>query len=230
MGEFERVSWEQFQEKFRWAQGEHLAAVAPTGAGKTTLFAELMPYRRYSIMLGTKPDDPMYHEIIRKHGFRRIDSIDQIRSYDERLLLWPKGGKTIKETVVRQQAVFREAFDAVVKQRAWTLWVDEAKYMAEFLHLRTELTFCLEQLRSIQSTIICGAQRPAWLPASTLPNSTHVFMWKNTRAEDAKRLADIGGIDAKAVATELKSLDKHEFMYIQSRGTDSQIVRSQVGR
>lgn len=224
------VPWDEFVRRFRWAQGEHLAAVAPTGAGKTTLFSELMPMRRYSLMLGTKPDDKMYREIIAKRGFRRVESVDQIRSYDEKVLLWPKQRKDIRSTVVAQQAAFREAFDMVVAQQAWTLWVDEAKYIAEFLRLKTELTYCLEQLRSINATVISGAQRPAWLPPSVLANSTHLFLWKSTRREDAQKLADVGGIDAKLIAEAAKSLDEHEFMYIKSRGTTSRVVRSEVRR
>lgn len=224
------IPWDEFVSRFRWAQGEHLAAVAPTGAGKTTLFSELMPYRRFSLMLGTKPDDKLYREIIAKRGFRRIESVSQIRSYDEKLLLWPKQRPTIRESVVAQQNAFREAFDMVVAQQAWTLWVDEAKYIAEYLRLRTELTYCLEQLRSINATVISGAQRPAWLPPSVLANSTHLFLWKSTRREDAQKLADVGGIDAKLIAEAAKSLDEHEFIYIKSRGTTSQVVRSEVGK
>ena len=38
MSEIERVPWNSFLKTFDWKQGEHVAAIAPTGAGKTTLF------------------------------------------------------------------------------------------------------------------------------------------------------------------------------------------------
>ena len=226
----ETMGWDEFKDRFRWRQGEHLTAIAPTGAGKTTLLAELIPYRKFNIFFGTKMRDGMYDEIISRHGFRRIESVDDIRRFDNNLILWPKKRPTIRETVNAQVEAFKHALDVIVDQGAWTVWVDEAKYLAEFLKLRPELTFCLEQLRSNGSSIITGAQRPAWLPLSVLSNSTHVFMWKTTLDTDAKRLSDIGGIDAREVMEEARKLGKHEFLYIKTRGTEAHIIRSQVER
>jgi hypothetical protein len=226
---FEATPWEQLKAEFRWKQGEHLAAIAPTGAGKTTLFSELMPYRKHNIMFGTKPADSTYDRIL-KQGYQRIESISEVRSYHSKYLLWPHQRKSIKDTLIAQRDAFMEAMDVIVGQGAWTVWVDESKYIAEMLKLRTELTYCLEQLRSIDATIICGAQRPAFLPLSVLSNSSHIFMWKTTLDADAKRLADIGGVDAKEVMSIAKTLDRHEFLYIRTRGTDAKIIRSQVER
>lgn len=225
----ERVSWNDFKQQFRWKQGEHVAAIAPTGAGKTTLMSELMAYRRYNIMFGTKPADKMYDEILKK-GFRRIESIHDVKPWDEKVLLWPYQRESIKATTMAQRDAFMDALNIIVKQRSWTVWMDEVKYIAQFLGLSGEVTYCLEQLRSIDATIICGAQRPAWLPLSVLSNSSHVFIWKTTFNDDAKRLADIGGVDSKEVAALAKTLDKHEFLYIHTRGTEARILRSEVER
>lgn len=225
----ESVSWDEFQTRFRWKQGEHVAAIAPTGAGKTTLMRALIPYRKYSIFMGTKPDDPLYRAIQRE-GFRRVESVAEIKPWDNKILLWPKQRKTIAETFSLQKRVFRDAFDMVVNQRAWTLWVDECKYMSEQLGLTRSLTYCLEQLRSINGTTINGAQRPVWLPKSVLANSSHVFLWKTTDRDDQRRLADIGGLDARVVAAEAHTLGKHEFIYIHTRGTEIKMLRSQVGK
>jgi hypothetical protein len=227
---YEKVSWEEFKNSFRWKQGEHVTATAPTGAGKTTLFSELMPYRGYNIMFGTKKQDDTYTRIIRQNGFKRIQSIEEIKPWDKNVLLWPTHSKDMGDTKATQRYEFRKAMNMVMNQGSWTVWADEAKYMAEMLSLSKELTFMMEQLRSINATIICGAQRPAWLPRSVLSNSTHVFLWKATDMEDAKRLADIGGIDKKAVLEGMKTLGKHEFLYIRTRGTEAKIVRSQVER
>lgn len=226
----ETVDWEEFKRRFRWNQGEHITAIAPTGAGKTTLFSQLMPYRKYSIMFGTKPADGLYDEIIRKQGFKRIESIKEITPTHTRYLLWPRMRTTIPLTVQAQRTAFQEAMDVIVKQGNWTVWVDEAKYIGEFLKLKLELTYMLEQLRSIGATVICGAQRPAMLPLSALSSATHVFMWKTPLDTDAKRLSDIGGVDAKEVATIARTLGRYEFLYIHTRGTEAKILRSQVDR
>lgn len=225
----EDINWEEFKTRFRWSPGEHLTAVAPTGAGKTTLFSELMPFRKYNIMFGTKPADSTYDKILRQ-GYKRIESVSEIRSYHHKYLLWPKYGNTIRETKIKQRAAFLEAMDTIVNQQSWTVWVDESKYIAEMLQLKGELTFMLEQLRSVNATVISGAQRPAFLPVSALSSATHIFFWKTTHDADKKRLSDIGGINDKEIAGVLDTLGKHEFLYIKTRGTESKVLRSQVGR
>ncbi|MHB1357048.1 MAG: hypothetical protein ACYCZF_13855 [Anaerolineae bacterium] len=204
-----------------------MAAIAPTGAGKTTLFAELLPLRQYNIFLGTKLDDPLYRRIMRQ-GYKRIGDISEVKPWENNLLLWPKPGKTIRDTYAIQRGVIADALDSIVKQGSWTVWIDECKYVAEQLGLSKELTFCLEQLRSINGTTINGAQRPAWLPRSVLANSTHVFLWRTNDREDAKRLSDIGGVDSRYVLSEAKLLSKHEFIYVNAR--TGEILKSQVKR
>lgn len=230
MDDIDSVSWSQFLTQFRWRQGEHVAAIAPTGAGKTTLMQALLPYRSHSIFFGTKPDDPLYRDLVRKNKFRRVESFADVKPWDKRILLWPKQRDTIRATESNMARQFRFAFDRVVKQGAWSLWFDECKYMAEKLGLQRELTYCLEQLRSVKGTTISGAQRPVWLPRSVLANSSHVFLWSTTDRDDARRLADIGGVDAKRLAERARTLGKHEFIYVYTRGTESRMMRSQVGR
>lgn len=227
MSDIERIPWDKFTQTFRWNQGEHLTAIAPTGAGKTTLIKHLLPYRKYNIIFGTKPDDKLYHEIL-KQGFIRKESFDDIKPWEDNILLWIKQRKTIQETVEAQRLTFRHALNQIVLQKGWTIWIDEAKYLSQMLGLKDELTYCVEQLRSINSTVICGAQRPAFLPPSVLSGSTHIMVWKTTDRKDQEKLSDIGGIDASVVRQEAKSLGKHEFIYIKSRGTTSKIVITQT--
>jgi len=227
MSEISRVFWDNFITSFDWKQGEHVAAIAPTGAGKTTLFKHILPIRKYNIFFGTKPDDKLYHQIL-KSGYVRKESFDEIKPWENNILLWVKQRKTISETIDAQREAFRDALNSIVIQKGWTVWIDEAKYLSQMLGLKEELTYCVEQLRSIDSTVICGAQRPAFLPPSVLAGSTHVFLWKTTDRRDQEKLSDIGGIDASIVRNEAKSLGKHEFIYIKSRGTTSHMTISQT--
>lgn len=229
MDEIESVSWQNFiAQRFPWKQGEHVAVMAPTGAGKTTLIRAILPLRKHVIFLGTKNKDKLYDAMVRQDGYRRVESFDEIQSWMRRVILWPKHTDTIPKTVARQRARFRSAFDKIAKQGGWTVVADEAKYMTEVLKLGTEITFMQEQLRSNHGTNVSGAQRPFWLPRSILSNASHVFLWKTTDADDLKRLADIGGINRRQVANELRTLGKHEFLYIGTRGTDARMLRSQV--
>ncbi len=183
--------------------------------------------RQYNLFFGTKLDDPLYKKILRR-GAVRLEDVSEIRGYHDNIVLWPKAKKTIPETYNRQKEVFTDALDMVAREGAWTVWLDECKYLAEQLGLTKRLTYCLEQLRSVNGTIISGAQRPVWLPRSVLSNSTHVFLWRTNSREDARRLADIGGIDAGMVAKEAKQLAPHEFIYINGR--TGNMAKSQVKR
>lgn len=223
----ERVPWDQFLKDFRWNQGEHIAIIAPPGAGKTTLMSAIKHKRKFNIVFGTKKADPLYNQLI-KEGYRHIQSFDDIKHYDQNLLLWPTYSGNITQWMSRQEAVFLHALNGIVRDGGWTLWIDETKYASEMLSLRKEISFCVDQLRSNNSSIICGAQRPSWLPQSVLANASHVFLWKSTNREDQIKLADVGGIDAKVVRDEAKSLGSHEFIYIKTRGVNSKMVISQV--
>ena len=185
--------------------------------------------RGYNVIFGTKPADPLYNKII-KDGFKRVENFSEIKSFDKNILLWPRLGKSIPETLAIQREAFRTALDEIVKQGGWAVWIDESKYASEMLGLKKEISFCVDQLRSNNSSVICGAQRPAWLPQSVLANSTHVFLWKSTNREDQIKLADIGGINAKLVRETAMSLKSHEFIYIKTRGVNSHTVISSVGR
>lgn len=224
----ESVPWEEFKRRLRWRQGEHVAVMAPTGAGKTTLIRELMPLRSHVIFLGTKKKDKLYDAMIREDGYHRVESFAEIKPWMNRVLLWPRHESTINATINKQTARFLTAFDGIANQGGWCCVADEAKYMAEMLRLTKSLTFMQEQLRSNHGTNVSGAQRPFWLPRSVLSNASHVFLWKTTDADDLKRLADIGGINRRQIANELASLGKHEFVYIYTRGTEARALRSQV--
>ena len=226
----DRVSWEEFLRRFVWRQGEHVALIGPPGAGKTTVIDAIKHKRTYNVIFGTKPADPLYNKLI-KEGYRRIYNIDEIKHYDSNNFLlwpWPKDTDDIEEIKDYQREAFKKALNRIVKEGGWTLTVDEGKYLSETLGLGRQLSFCVDQLRSNNSSVVCGAQRPAWLPQSVLANATHVFLWKSTNRDDQIKLADIGGIDAKVVRDEARTLGSHEFIYIKTRGVNSNMVISQV--
>lgn len=226
----EHVDWEEFERRFRWRQGEHVVAVAPTEAGKTTLFLKLLRYRGANLFFGTKIKDPAYDYMLKHMGYTRIEHLSEVRTWhNNKLLLWPRKGKTIRETMQIQHDAFDEALnDIATHEKPWTLWLDEAKYAAENLGLKMPITYCVEQLRTVGGTVVCGGQRPAFMPKSVISNASHAFLWRSANRDDAQVLSDMGGIDARAVRDEMLTLGKHEMLYIHIRGTQSTVLRTEV--
>lgn len=227
----ESVDWDEFERRFRWKQGEHIVAIAPTEAGKTTLMLKLLPYRGANLFFGTKLKDPAYDYMLQHMGYTRVDHLSEIRPWhSNKILLWPHlTAKTVRGNMQIQHDAFEEALnDIATKGKPWTLWLDEAKYAAENLGLKMPITYCVEQLRTVGGTVVCGGQRPAYLPKSVITNASHAFLWKSANRDDAQVLSDMGGIDARAVRDEMLTLGKHEMLYIHTRGTQSTVLRTEV--
>lgn len=219
------VEWEKFlrHATATWKQGEHVAIVGPTGCGKTTLESRLLPVRQYVVIFVTKIHDKTITNDF--PGYERIEKWPP-KLHQDKVLLWPKPGKTIRETYAIQQAVFKEALDRIFTERNWCVVFDEQHYISQQLKLGIENAMILQQGRSSGLSVVNGTQRPAWVPVVTYSSATHAFIYKTTYRDDLRRLADIGGVDTRALQSEILQLGKHDFVYVNSRVGD--VMRSQV--
>lgn len=227
MSEYQRVAWPNFRSSLvkDWKQGEHIAIVGPTGVGKTTLISELVTARRYVVIFVTKIFDPTVSRDF--PGFERIEEWPP-KLHQEKVLLWPKPGKSIRETYEIQHDVFKKALDSIFLERNWCVIFDEQHYVCQQLKLIPENTMFQHQGRSSGLSVVNGCQRPAWVPLITFSGSTHGFLWRTTFRDDLKRLSDLGGVDKKELEQNMLTLSKHEFVYVNSRSGTT--LRSQVER
>jgi GTPase SAR1 family protein len=219
--------WQQLQSDLmrNWHQGEHVAVVGPTGVGKTTLITRLVEARRYVVVFVSKVHD----DTIRKDfkGFERIEQWPP-KIHQDKVLLWPKPGKSVRDTYLKQRDVFQKAMDSIFLERNWCVVFDEQHYLCHDLKLTPENTMFQHQGRSSGLSVVNGCQRPAWVPLVTFSGSTHSFFWRTTLKNDLTRLSDTGGIDKKELEANMLTLGKHEFVYVNSRKGIA--VRSQVER
>src|SRR2546423_5303392 len=79
-----RVPWGSFAPLFRgeFRQGQHVTIIGPNGLGKTTLALRVADARSYVIFLATKRRDPLYDELVREWGYRRVTSLAAIETVD----------------------------------------------------------------------------------------------------------------------------------------------------
>lgn len=227
MASYDVIGWDEFQRRFKWSQSEHLIACAPTGGGKTTLFGNLLPMRSHVVMLGTKSYDDNYRRWFTSQGYERIERWPPPRNTN-RVLLWPKLGKTITETLVIQQRVFRDALNQIFRQGKWTLYIDELHWLCQNLNLVKECQTFHHQGRSSYLTLCDGFQRPAWVPVVSYSSATHAFLFKTTWEDDRKRLRLFAGGNPREFEANLMDLGDHEFIYVNTRKRQFRPIRSQV--
>jgi len=236
---YEFVDWDTLHNYLyaNWKQGEHFAIVGPTGAGKTTFESRILPIRTYVVIFVTKIyDDTLALDF---PGFERITRWPP-KGYQERVLLWPDYDKrtvmqalrgrqdSIRDIIIKQRTVFKNALDRIFKDRSWTVVFDEQHYMCQVLKLEPENAMYLHQGRSSGLTVVNGTQRPAWVPVVTYSSASHAAIWNTTYKDDLKRLSDLGGLNSRELENNIQRLGKHEFIYVNTRQGD--VMRSQVRR
>ena len=210
----EQVTWEKFKGRLQWRQGQHLSIIGPTNSGKTTLLIELLHARDYVVFCATKPEDPVIASELRKQKFRKIHSWKNRKENEARLLLWPKYTSIYSKD--KQIKEFQYAFDEIFAAGCWTVVIDETWYFTNILKLGRYLENFWCQGRSLDITMVCGTQRPKYVPTMMYDQSTHLFFFRFRDENDLERIGGISWISSKEIRKCVSMLEPHEFLYIDS--------------
>lgn len=201
-----------------WKQGEHILLAAPTSAGKSTLMKELVRIRGHVVVFVSKTKDDTFADT---RGWDVIQDWKQYRSRMHHILLWPGGADTLRGTVEKQRPVFRDALDKIGSEQGWTPVIDELAYMTDrqFCGLDSEVKILHHQGRSQGISMVTLTQRPAWVPKIIYSSVTHAYVARTRDQNDLKRLADLGGIDAREMGRHISALpDRHDYVYLNPQG------------
>ena len=223
---YPQSNWRQLQRQLAngWQQGEHISIIGPTGCGKTTLESRMLDVRDSVVVFVTKIHDDTIANDFR--GYKRIEKWPPPKTWDNKVLLWPRPAETIRATYLKQRAVFKDALDSIFRERNWCVVFDEQHYLCTQLGLDAENAMILQQGRSSGLSVVNGTQRPAWVPVVTYSSATHAMIWRTTDRKDLSRLSALGGVNMRELQTNLLTLNKHDFIYVNTRRGD--IMRSQV--
>lgn len=215
--EVARVDWPTFLRRFRWAQGEHVSLVGPTGGGKSTLALALLPMREHVVVLATKPADATLEQLRHNDGFRKLSAWPPPRTWPpaNRVLLWPRFRRASDQA--KQRLVFGQALDDIFASGGWCLYVDELRYVTERLGFSDEMEMFWQQGRSVHLSVVACAQRPAHVPLSMYSQATHLFLWRTNDETDLRRLGGIGFADSKQIRETVARLELHDVLYVNSR-------------
>lgn len=225
-----RVPWDEFEDAFAWRQSEHISLIGPTGCGKTTLTNRLIDFRKYEVFLGSKRIDETQEEL-HNMGFLATSDPDIInhqisRRWYARPKFNPKLSSEEEEEVHRE--FFRRVLKRVYDETAWTTFIDEGRYICDYLGLRKDVIRLLTQGRSQNNSVVIGAQRPRYVPLEVYDQATHLFFWKDPDLQNVQRVAEMAGVNKRHAAMMVGQLEYHEFLYYNTRTGESLISKVDV--
>lgn len=215
----ERVDWQTFSESYlHWRQGQHVAIIAPTDAGKTTLMRSLLWERDWVVVLCSKKKDASYSQFL-SEGYTRSPKWPPPPPPKEQLsqhvLLWPEA-KTLED--LRGFApVFRRCLQEVFVDENWAVALDDLYYLCVKLGLKAEIEDLNYQVRSIGVSLVASMQRPAWVPRSCWDQSSHGFIGPMTDLDDLRTVRGLFRASTKELEVWTRNLRQHEWLYCSSR-------------
>lgn len=220
-----RVGWHEFiRNDFQWFAGEHVAAIGPTGTGKTFLISRLLPLRKYVAVFGTKPVDAALTRLIKTQGYKHLQAwpnnlmpVDKADNSPKRVL-WPdvRNLNDIDATAL-QKRVFEDALWRIFREGGWTVALDETSYLVQELGLSRWIKRYLLQARELKISLIAASQRPAWVPLEVYDQSTHLFLWRDNDETNLSRLAGFSVHSGSFIRRVVANLEQYQALYINTR-------------
>lgn len=206
-------SWEQFDRNLVWRQGEHVTLAGGTGSGKTTFARQLLPRRRFVVVMATKAEDSSLYDPLTEMGFKIRSSWDPEPETTPWVIFKPPlvGGVDGKDA---QREAFRAALIDIFDEGRWCVYCDEVRYLTEFLNLKTEMELLWLQGRSLGISVVAATQRPVSIPILAF-EAQHLFVWRFSHKPDIDTISHFTGTLSPVVRQTVPRLPKHEVLHVQ---------------
>lgn len=213
----QQISWQEFQNSFKWNQGEHLTLLGPTGYGKSTLTIKLLHLRAYVVVFATKRKDSTMDKL-EAQGYTIQKKFNP--EISNRIILKPPLDPDNED---KQRAEFDRTMSEIFYSGGWCVTWDEAVALAHHLRLERKMSLLWQQARSLGISIVAGTQRPAHLPLYAYDQATHYFFWKMKLDKDVERVARLGGLDISGMNRTIRQLQKYQVLYY-NKDTDESVT------
>jgi hypothetical protein len=222
-----RTPWAQHIRALEWKQGDHMLISAPTNAGKTTMAHKLSAKRSHVVVFVSKMKDPTFVNEFK--DFERLTEWPKggPRGYQDKILLWPKPEKLMVDTLEKQREVFDHAINAILHQGNRCVVIDESLMMTDprYIGLGKQVGLAHYYGRSAGITMLSLTQRPSWIPKVIYSSVSHAYIASTKDRDDARKLSDMGGIDAREVGHNLMRLPtRHDYVYLNPLGDASPTI------
>ena len=223
------LEWDDFLTyALDWRQDQHLAAVGPTGQGKSTTIHGLVDaYRSYVAYMATKIKDDTLQAYIDRGGYVRTSSWPMTRGRGPfrrpvpaadapRRLVWPDA--TALNSEAEQIRVFRAALRDIYVQGGWcTVW-DDFWYLSVLLGLERDAKKFLYNARSNDIPFVLGAQRPAGNRlVEIFDQADHILFFRDNDEANLRRIGGVGWLSSDLIRGHVANLEQYQFLYCNTR-------------
>lgn len=223
------LPWDDFNTyALDWRQDQHLAAIGPTGQGKsTTIHGLLDAHRSYVAYLATKPRDRTLDRYLKTGQYVRVDDWpgkpkrgwpkkEYTSQSAPRRLVWPDATRLDSEA--RQQVVFKKALDDIYTSGGWcTVW-DDYWYLVHILGMEKTAKKFLMNARSNDIPFVMGAQRPAGNRlVEIFDQADHLLFFRDNDRVNLERIGNVGWLDSEPIRGFVAHLEPYQFLYVGTR-------------
>ena len=207
----------------RWEPGQHVSLLGPTGRGKSTLMAQLLPLassHEQAVIMAPKGRDPAFAALGRHTSRwppkRPLGPLGIFQNHDDkpRPEIWrleippikPSGGspQAQEEAVARYFRTMRGLFASVLAgamarpeqpKDSQVIILDDSRILSDPKQMNLGMLVTANMMigRSKKVSVVNNIQAPRWVPRELLDQATHVLIWRNRDKDVVKRLAEISG-------------------------------------
>lgn len=228
----ERVPWDAAMARMDWRQGEHVTLIAPTQSGKTELISRLIEPRQWLIFLGSKRIDRTQDRLVAALRMRRTKDAAEINPQISRRWYarpdWPRHLSSRERQSVHGE-FFREVLSTSFRQTGWTTVADEGRYLCQRLGLADECLDFWIQGSSQRSALVFATQRSRHVPLEAYDQCSHLFLWRDNDVANIARVAEMAGLNRRAVLAILPTLGRHDVLYVQPFTGDMFVTNTRWG-
>jgi hypothetical protein len=226
--DIQEISKSNWLQEFRssWNQGEHVVILGPTGTGKTYFAQPIVDIREYVCVLALKPRDETLERFRDgyKYGYERYKIIRKFPPEygDNRVIYWEKPEGL--DRLVDQSKRVHSALDRMYREGGWTIFIDEAGYLAGTLGLGKAVGVLLNQGRSSRISVVLCVTRPtsviARVPKEAFSQPRHKLIFKYENGDELKAAAQVADMSVRELQGYQERLETYhpkgysDFLYV----------------
>lgn len=177
---------------------EHVFICGGTGSGKSVLADVYTAGMEETVIKIDIKDDtyarrmngePIWRGLVENEDFEVVHSLEAVKRSEYKKIIY------VPPYTEQEPEFYNELARYVYEEGDTRLWIDELMLFADgtFTNKIPFFKAILVSGRARRSTLLCCTQRPMGIPAITIANSQHFFVFRMNNEQDRKKLADVTG-------------------------------------